>query len=333
MFRRIVKPSRVSASYPSLKCFPSKSFQLTTRMCHQEMEMDVSPAHQVSSTIFQNPSHEFRSPRLYQGRIRAVILDWAGTVLDYGVFAPAVVFCDVFKARGVPISMEEARGPMGAHKKVHIRKLTQTDSIRDRWKAKHGSFPVEKDVEEMFADFIPKQLACLRDYSEMIPGAVETVRTLQKDMGLKIGSTTGFTKEMVEILQTEAAKAGYVPDSTVAADEVPHARPYPFMVWQNAINLQVSPIEAIVKVDDTADGVREGLTAGCWSVGLAKASNYVGMTESDYDALPIEDQRRKLKRSYDILSDAGAHYVVDTITDLPEIIQDINRKLALGEKP
>lgn len=104
----------------------------------------------------------------------------------------------------------------------------------------------------------------------MIDGAVETVKYMQKDMGLKIGSTTGFTTVMVDILKEVANKAGYVPDAYVAADEVPQARPYPYMVWANCIKLDVNPIQAVVKVDDTADGVREGILAGCWSVGLAR---------------------------------------------------------------
>ena len=104
----------------------------------------------------------------------------------------------------------------------------------------------------------------------MIDGAVETASYIQKDLGLKIGTTTGFTTEMVDILRGIAKEAGYVPDACVAADEVPQARPFPYMVWANCIRLDVNPIQAVVKVDDTADGVREGILAGCWSVGLAR---------------------------------------------------------------
>ena len=116
-------------------------------------------------------------------------------------------------------------------------------------------------------------MACLGDYCEMIDGAVETVHFLQREMNLKIGSTTGFTSEMVDVLKHTAGKAGYVPDAIVAADEVPQARPFPYMVWLNCIRLDINPIQAVLKVDDTADGVREGILAGCWSVGLARTVN------------------------------------------------------------
>jgi len=286
----------------------------------------------VSSEIFINSQHEFRNKRIYQGPVRACVLDWAGTVLDCGVYAPAVVFMDIFKQFGVPISSEEARAPMGAHKKVHIRKITQLDSVRDRWKKAKLSQPTEKDVEEMFEKFVPAQLAVLKHYSTLIPGTVEAVNRIRK-MGIKIGSTTGFTTPMVDILKVEATKQGYTPDCYVAADEVPQARPFPYMVWLNAIRLDVSPIESIVKVDDTADGVREGTNAGAWTIGLAKTGNYVGLNEKEIDALSPEDYERKLSRSYEILSNSGAHYVVDDISQVPRVIEDINRRLAMGERP
>ena len=126
---------------------------------------------------------------------------------------------------------------MGAHKRVHIRKLTQMPSVRSRWYDAHGRYPNETDVEAMFAAFVPLQLACLPRYTEMIPGAVATVNELQKVRGLKIGSTTGFTTVMVDILKEAATQQGYTPDAYVAADEVPQARPFPFMVWLNVRQL------------------------------------------------------------------------------------------------
>lgn len=208
--------------------------------------------------------------------------------------------------------------------------------MRARWHEKHGRYPDEQDVERMFQAFVPMQLAVLPKYTEMIPGAVETVRELQKVRQLKIGSTTGFTNEMVAVLKEAATKQGYTPDCYVAADEVPQARPFPFMVWLNAIRLNVSPIAAIVKVDDTSDGVLEGITAGCWAVGLARSGNYMGMTVKELDDLERTDPElyeRMLKKSYDILASAGAHYVIDDINGLPRVIDDINRRLANGEAP
>src|SRR5215468_11488918 len=100
----------------------------------------------------------FRYQRTYRGRIQAVLLDWAGTTMDFGCIAPAVVFVEVFKRKGVPITMEEARAPMGAHKRVHIQRITELDAVRRRWEETHGRAPTDDDVSRMFADFVPLQL-------------------------------------------------------------------------------------------------------------------------------------------------------------------------------
>lgn len=293
----------------------------------------VKPLQRHSGDILTNKRTEYRVKHHYQGKIKGVILDWAGTVLDCGVYSPAVVFSEVFNRAGVPITIDEARLPMGTYKKTHIRQITEIESVRKRWFNKFGRYPQEKDVEEMFENFIPLQLGCLKQYSDMIEGAAETVQYLQTEMKLKIGSSTGFTTEMVNILKDIASKNGYSPDAIVAADEVPQARPYPYMVWMNCIKLDINPIQAVVKVDDTADGVSEGITAGCWSVGLARTGNYVGLNHEEINNLSREDYERLLQRAYNTLSRAGAHYVIDSINDLPPVIDDINRRLLAGEHP
>jgi phosphonoacetaldehyde hydrolase len=274
----------------------------------------------------------FSYQRVYRGPVRGVLLDWAGTTMDFGCMAPAVVFVKVFERAGVPITMAEARAPMGAHKRVHIQKITQLESVRARWTARHGTPPSEADVDRMFADFVPLQLDCLSDYSAMIPGALDVVASLRA-RGIKIGSTTGYLRDMMEINLRDAKKQGYEPDSTVCASDVPAGRPYPYMCLQNVINLQVWPVEACVKVDDTVPGIEEGLNAGMWSVGLAISGNEVGLTLADWKVLPPAEQETRRRRAYERMRMAGAHHVVDTIADLLPCITDVEARLARGEKP
>lgn len=275
---------------------------------------------------------DFSYKRRYKGPIQAVLLDWAGTTMDFGCIAPAVVFVEVFKRKDVPISMEEARVPMGAHKMVHIRKITQLDSVRARWQEAHGRQPNEDDVEEMFQAFVPLQLECLSTYSDLIPGTLDTVKEL-RGRGIKIGSTTGYTTEMTAINLADAKRQGYEPDSTVSASEMPAGRPYPFMCLQNAINLQVDCVEACVKIDDTIPGVEEGLNAGMWSIGLAISGNEVGLSLAEWQGLPEEEQTIKRERAYRRMYQSGAHYVVDDISQIMPCIDDIAARIARGERP
>ncbi len=274
----------------------------------------------------------FSYARAYRGKIKAVILDWAGTTIDFGCMAPAVVFVEVYKRQHVPISMEEARVPMGAHKRVHIHKVSQLSAVRARWHEVHGRPPTEDDVDAMFADFVPLQLECLSEYSKLIPGTLDLVEECRK-REMKIGSTTGYLPEMMEINLRDAEKQGYVPDSSVSAGQVPAGRPYPFMCLQNMINMEVSPVEACVKVDDTIPGIEEGLNAGMWTVGLAISGNEVGLQLHDWEALAEEEQQVRRELAYRRMNMSGAHYVVDTIADLMPCLDDIEARLARGERP
>jgi len=274
----------------------------------------------------------FRYRRSYHGRIQAVLLDWAGTTMDFGCMAPAVVFVEVFKRQGVPITTEEARAPMGAHKRVHIQRITEIDSVRRRWQEKRGRPPTDEDVAAMFADFVPLQLKCLSDYSELIPGTLEAVAAMRA-RGAKIGSTTGYTAEMMKINLADAAKQGYVPDSTVCASDVPAGRPFPYMCLQNVINLGVSPVEACVKIDDTRPGIEEGLNAGMWTIGLAVSGNEIGLPLARWREVPAAESERMRDAAYVRMYQSGAHYVVDDITGVASCLDDIEARLARGERP
>ena len=271
----------------------------------------------------------------YRGPLKAAILDWSGTVTDRYVIAPAVVFQRVFEKRGVPISIEEAREPMGLRKDLHIEAITKMPNVGERWNLQFGRNPDKKDVQEMFEHYVCAQIECLPEYSQIIPGTRDAVNRLRNNLKLKIGVTTGFTRPMANVLLTALKAQGYEPDVDVTGDEVENgARPQPFMVYENLERLGVFPIQSVVKVDDTVGGIGEGLNAGCWSVGLSRYSNYMNINsyeqESQLSQKEIDYRNNKTK---EILEDAGAHYVVDSIKELPDVCYEINQKLSCGIYP
>ena len=278
--------------------------------------------------------NKYVEEKRYRGKVQALILDWSGTTADAYVVAPAVVFVEVFKRQNVEISMAEARGPMGLRKDLHIKALTEVDEIKERWKNVHSKYPDQSDVDRMFADFVPLQLDCLRKYTTLLPGVAEVTQRLQKQ-GIKIGSTTGFLRAMVDILEEDAAKQGYKPDASVAGDEVINgARPSPHMVFKNLDMLNITPIHSVIKVDDTVSGVGEAVNAGCWGVGVTRYSNYMDVdTPEDGEKLSDDEIAKRLAKTKDMLEKAGAHYVIDSIADIEPVVEDVNQRLARGERP
>jgi phosphonoacetaldehyde hydrolase len=275
---------------------------------------------------------EFTYNRAYRGPIKMVVLDWAGTTMDFGCMAPAVVFCKVFEEEGVPISMEEARIPMGAHKKVHIGLITEIPGVRTRWTKAKGSEPTEDDVSRMFDRFVPLQEACLSEYSELIPGTLDVIKAC-RDRGYKIGSTSGYLPGMLAINLADAQKQGYDPDATFGAGDVPRGRPFGHMVLRNILELDISCVQSVVKIDDTLTGIEEGLNAGGWAIGLAISGNEVGVQHDEWMSFSEEVKQKHRDRIYPTMYQRGAHYVIDSIADLMPCLDDIEARLRRGEKP
>ena len=274
----------------------------------------------------------FRYRRTYNGKLQGVILDWSGTTLDYGCFAPTVVFIQLFKEQGVEITMEEARKPMGAYKRDHIAQILQMPEVAARWESVQGRRPDDRDVQTLYDAFIPRQIDCIVEYADLIPGVKDTVEAFHA-RGLKVGSCTGYTRAMMEPLLPEAMKRGYNPDAVVCPDEVTAGRPAPWMCYLNAMRLNLYPLESLVKIGDTLVDIAEGLNAGMWTIGLAKTGNELGLTEADANALSPTALQAKLDPIYRAMYAAGAHYVVDSLADTLPVLDQINECLARSEKP
>jgi phosphonoacetaldehyde hydrolase len=264
--------------------------------------------------------------------VRLVIFDWAGTTVDHGSRGPLLPFVRAFAARGVEITEAEARGPMGVHKKDHIRALLRSPAIARRWRERHGSDATPGDVDELYRLFMPLQLEVIDAFADPVPGLLDCVGWLRGN-GVAVGATTGYFRAAAERVYRAAAAQGYRPDHCVCAEEVSAGRPAPWMVFRVMEALGVYPPAAVVKVGDTVPDIGEGLAAGAWSVGVLRSSSAVGCTEQEWDALPPPEQVRRLAGCRENLLAAGAHAVVETLAELPAVLNDIDARLGRGEKP
>jgi len=276
---------------------------------------------------------DFRSVPVYRGGLKAAVFDWAGTVCDSGVFAPVLTFQQLFEEEGVPITAQEVREPMGVHKRLHIQRICELPEVKERWVKAKGVPPTLEDAERIYSKSLSATLDLLPANSKMIRGVPETMARLRSEYGLKIGSSTGYTSEIMAKLKPLASSQGYTPDSYVTSDEVKTGRPTPSMIYLNMVRMDVSPAMAVVKVDDTTSGIVAGLVAGCWTVGIAKTGNYVAMTEEEMEKADPAELQKKVERATDILYKAGAHFVIETTRDLPPVVEEINRRMAMGIRP
>ncbi|WP_415808355.1 phosphonoacetaldehyde hydrolase, partial [Bordetella muralis] len=258
-------------------------------------------------------------------RLEAVIFDWAGTLVDFGSFAPTKVFVEAFAQFGMNVSLEQARGPMGMGKWDHIRTLCDEPAIASQYEATFGRLPTDDDVTAIYERFLPMQLEKVAQYSAAIPGAVEVLNTL-RDRGLKIGSCSGYPRSVMDRVIERAATEGIAPEYIVASDEVPRARPAPAMALKNVVELGLADVAGCIKVDDTAPGIEEGRRAGMWTVGLLLSGNAAGLTLEEYRNLDAAGRDAARARANQELSGVAPHFVIDTIADLPAIITEIESR-------
>lgn len=264
--------------------------------------------------------------------LQAAIFDWAGTVVDFGSFAPTQIFVEAFAEFGVAISLEEARGPMGMGKWDHIRTLCDIPAIAERYRAAFGRLPSDEDVTAIYERFMPLQIEKIALHSALIPGALEVIAELRRQ-GLKIGSCSGYPQQVMDKVVALARINGYVADHVVATDQVPNGRPHPAQALANVIGLGIEDVGACVKVDDTVPGILEGRRAGMWTVALTLSGNALGLTWEQYQALAEPEREAARKRIGELFASSRPHYLIDTIVDLPAVIADINARMARGEVP
>lgn len=261
-------------------------------------------------------------------KIDAVIFDWAGTTVDFGSTSPVSAFMEAFRRAGIEVTDEETRAPMGLLKRDHIRTMLRMPRIAKAWQERYGRAPNADDVEALYSDFEPALMAVLPQHCDIKPHVLETVAAL-RDKGIKIGSTTGFTSSMMEVVAQEAAKAGYSPDMLVTADDTGgFGRPWPYMAFENMKRLGLQDVRKIVKVGDTVSDMKEGKNAGLITVGVTEGSSIIGLDKKSWESLSEMDQFSLRKKARETFFANGADFVIDTMAELPKLIEAIE----IGEK-
>lgn len=264
--------------------------------------------------------------------LQAVILDWAGTAVDFGSLAPVAALQRVFAANGVPITTAEARADMGVLKLDQIRAICSGERVTRAWSVHHGQPPTETDVQRIFSEFLPRQSEILAEFSAPIPCAPETVERWRA-AGLRIGSTTGYTRALLDVVMSAASQQGYAPDASVTPDEVGGGRPKPFMCYRNAILLGVYPLWHCVKIGDTPADIAEGLNAGMWTIAVTVTGNEIGLSREQWEALSPAARLTREQEAAQRLLNAGAHFAAPSLADCTGILDEIERRIAAGEKP
>jgi len=258
-------------------------------------------------------------------KVSAVILDWAGTTVDYGCFAPVNAFINAFEAYGITPTIDETRAQMGMEKHAHVAKMLENERLSALWMEVHGRPHSKSDIDNIYGKFEPELFKTLHNFTTPLPGVIETTLRL-REMGIAIGSTTGYTIEMMDIVESCAAEKGYYPDCLVCPEHVGDGRPYPYMIWRNLKKLKVMDVRNVVKVGDTTADIEEGKNAGCICVGVLKGSSTLGLSEKEFADTPQNELDALFAEAIEKYIKAGADYVIDELIALPKLIDSLTTK-------
>ncbi len=264
--------------------------------------------------------------------IKAVIIDWAGTSIDYGSYAPVAAFIDAFSQFGIEIYSNEVRLFMGFDKKEHTKKILNLDRITELWFDRFKRKPNKDDADKIFDTLSSSLKKVIVDYSVPIDGSVDFVEKM-KSLNIKVGSTTGYVRDMMNDIVNISENKGLRLDCIVTPSEVPNGRPYPWMCYLNAIIMQVYPMANMVKIGDTVADIQEGINAGMWTVGITQSGNEVGLTNQEINNLNKDELNTLLKKAEQNLTNAGAHVIIKGIWEAEIALEEINNKISAGLKP
>lgn len=251
--------------------------------------------------------------------IELVVFDLGGTIVDHGCQAPVVAVVEAFRQLGIELSSEQARGPMGLAKLDHIRELFKLSSVARQWESQHGREWTEKDVVATYDRFLPMQTTIAQRHIDIIPGFHECLQTI-RDQRIAIGTTTGYPRSVIGPILVALHEAGLVPDATICADEVAAGRPEPWMINHIMTELQIEAPHAVVKVGDTAPDMLAARNAGTWAVGITETGSEFGLTADELAHLTLDERAAKHAAAETKLRDAGAHAIIKSLAELPQLI-------------
>ena len=264
--------------------------------------------------------------------VKAVIFDWAGTTVDYGSRAPMGAFVKLFESEGIEMTIAQARIPMGISKWEHINFLLNLPEVQSQWLKIHKISHTDADVDRLLDIFVPMNKISILECGQLIPGVAILAKAL-RERDIKIGSTTGYTRELLDLLLPIAKKQGYEVDVFSYSGDTPLGRPSAQMMIKCARQLGLDNPLSFIKVDDTQPGIEEGKSFGCWTVGVAVSGNTLGLSLEELEALPVVEAYRLKNVARMNMQEMKPDFVIDSVADLLPIIDEINERISRGEFP
>ena len=257
--------------------------------------------------------------------IKACIFDLGGTIVDRYSLTSLLSLKKLFINRGITLNNNLLLKGVGMNNQEHILNILNDKTILNKWLKRYNDYPDEYDVKVLLNELKREQCSYSENIIDILPETRECIDYLGFNY-IKTGCTTGFDKENIKVIQNKLELNDIYLDCFISSEGT---KPCPFMIQENMKRLEISNPTEVMKIDDSTVGIEEGKNAGCITVAVARWSihmNIMNISDAyEFDETYPEIQE-KLKHSRNVLRDSRADYVIDTLDELPRVIESINYK-------
>ena len=250
--------------------------------------------------------------------IRGVIFDLAGTLIDNGCLAPVHAMTTAFAKQGLLVSDEIIRADMGLPKRAHIKAILAKPGILGQWECIFNNPPRTVDIDRIYTSTNQELKRIVGKYSEPTPYAVELLHYLQAN-GIRIGITTGYSRDIVNSLSGQIHKAGIIYNNLVCADEVKNPRPKAGMITKILDDWEIYNFSLcqFIKIGDTIADIQEAHSAKIVSCQVIDTcSDLGGITKTKYGKINREllnSNRYYVKKKF---ADNGAEFYCNNLEEV-----------------
>ena len=207
-------------------------------------------------------------------------------------------------------------------------KIMDLPAVQNDWQARFQVLPTEDDCNQIFSNFKAILLSSLTEFGQLKPGMSAVIDYLTAH-NISYGTTTGYDAEMLALVLPIAAKQGYRPAVNITSEQTGGVgRPAPAMLALAAEQLTVTDPTTVMKIGDSVNDILEGNNADAVSVGIIDGSNIMGLSELAFNALSPAEQAERRAHVTAAYQRAGADYILQSMAELPALLDQINQPVA-----
>jgi len=254
--------------------------------------------------------------------IKSCIFGLGGTIVDKYALTTFLSLRKVFETVEIHISQNLLSKNIELSANSRIISIISEKDILDRWLEKYDNYPDEYDIRSLISLYHSIHTGYCKNLITILPETKKCIEYL-REQDILIGCTTNYSRTNMNLIKQRLDNNNIIIDNYVSANI--NQKPYPYMIHKNMKDFMIYNPRNIIKISNSVSGIQEGNKAGCWNVGVARWSihmNIYGISEAY--SLPSQELQSNLDNSRNTLEKAGADFVINTLDELPTIIEHLN---------